>query len=68
MSLSVVPPSRTFITPTQLSKRWVISEQALATMRWRGEGPTFIKIGARVRYPLDAVLEFELSARGGEAW
>lgn len=35
-----------------------ISEASLAQDRFRGEGIPFVKIGSRVRYQLDAVLEY----------
>lgn len=39
------------ITPKQLGERFGMTPEALAQMRYRGNGPKFIKLGGRqVRY------------------
>jgi hypothetical protein len=49
-----------FLTVAQLARRWLISEHRLYQMRKSGEGPLFTIVGRiGVRYPLDAVLEYE---------
>lgn len=49
-----------FLTVAQLARRWHISEHRLYQMRKSGEGPLFTVVGRiGVRYPLDAVLEYE---------
>lgn len=48
------------LTPDQLGERWGKSRQALANMRFRGDGPAFVKIGARtVMYRVEDVLAYE---------
>lgn len=49
------------LTPDQLGERWQKSRQGLAQMRYRGDGPAFIKIGRSVFYRESDVLEFEES-------
>jgi hypothetical protein len=53
------PPARQFITPIMLAARWNITTKTLANNRVRGTGPTFVKVGGSVRYPLDAVEQYE---------
>lgn len=36
------------------------AEHTLANWRSRRCGPRFVKIGGTIRYPLDAILQFEL--------
>jgi predicted DNA-binding transcriptional regulator AlpA len=52
-----------YVTPKALAARWRWSEQHLANLRKRRRGPTFVKLGGSVRYPLSEVLAWELSAR-----
>jgi hypothetical protein len=52
-------PVRQFITPTMLAARWNISTKTLANNRTRGIGLPFVKVGGSIRYPLDAVEEYE---------
>lgn len=50
-----------FLTPAELAKRWngAVNVGTLANWRSQGKGPAFQKIGTRVRYPLNKVLEYE---------
>ena len=49
-----------FLTVAQLARRWLISQHRLYQMRKSGGGPLFTIVGRiGVRYPLDAVLEYE---------
>ncbi len=50
-----------YLTPEDISKRYkgTISPRTLANWRSSGEGPAFTKIGGRVLYPLDKVMEWE---------
>jgi hypothetical protein len=48
------------LTPAQLAARWQISPELLAAWRYRGDGPPFVKLGHHVRYPVEAVLAFEV--------
>lgn len=54
-------PAVTFLTPYQLHKRWggAISPKTLANWRAKNIGPRWQKVGGRVVYPLNAVLEYE---------
>lgn len=56
---------RKFITPRQLSERWggSIGVNTLANWRSGGDGPPFIKIGAKVLYVLADVEAWEASRR-----
>lgn len=49
------------LTATELIDRWggVVSLQTLANWRSQGRGPSFLKVGRKVLYPLDAIEEFE---------
>lgn len=42
-----------------LAERWHTSAGSLATMRCRGDGPAYTKLGSRVLYLLSAVEAFE---------
>jgi hypothetical protein len=45
---------------TELASRWKISVRTLQDWRQRKTGPRFVKLqGWAVRYPLQAVIEFE---------
>lgn len=56
---------RNYLSPYQLHKRWagVISPKTLANWRAKNSGPSFLKVGGRVLYTMEAVLAFE--AAGG---
>ena len=49
------------LTPSQLVERYQhrITLRTLANWRTRGEGPRFVKVGARVFYTPDAIVEWE---------
>ncbi len=49
------------LTPQQLSDRWQgrLGPRVLAAWRQAGKGPAFMKIGARIFYPLAAVETYE---------
>ena len=49
------------LNPERLGERWGKSPQALAQMRYRGDGPRFLKIGRNVFYRVQDVLEWEES-------
>lgn len=48
-----------FLTGPELAGRWKLSHQTLANWRHAGKGPPFIRVGARVLYPLEGVHAFE---------
>jgi hypothetical protein len=53
-------PDERFLTTDELADRWrCSSRQTLATMRSRGRGPRYVRIGGRVLYPWSVVSEYE---------
>lgn len=46
MSTSV----KNLVSPQAVAAHLDMTVQALATMRFRGEGPAYVKVGRRVRY------------------
>lgn len=52
-----------YLTPLELAARYKgsITVRTLANWRSTGHGPKFTKIGGRVLYPVDAVVEWEKS-------
>jgi hypothetical protein len=48
-----------FLTGPELASRWKLSHQTLANWRHAGKGPPFIRVGARVLYPLEGINAFE---------
>jgi predicted site-specific integrase-resolvase len=53
--------SDTFLNQSRLASRWQISPRTLERWRWKGEGPSFVKIGGRVVYRIEDILAFERS-------
>lgn len=47
------------LTPAELGSRWHKSKAALAQMRYRGDGPKFLKISGSIFYRVKDILEFE---------
>jgi len=47
------------MTEQQLAARWQMSVRTLQNWRWQGRGPRYLKIGARVLYPLTEIEAFE---------
>lgn len=50
---------REYYTSAELADRWRLSNQTLANWRHAGKGPPFIRVGARILYPRQAVYSFE---------
>lgn len=46
------------IAPADLAKQLSVTTGQLAQMRYLGTGPTFVKVGARVRYSLSDVQDW----------
>jgi len=44
----------TYLTPGEMAVRMGVAEKTLANQRSKGIGPKFVKVGALVRYPLEA--------------
>ncbi len=42
----------TTVSPSEAAQRIGLRPGTLANMRWRGDGPRYIKVGGRVRYRL----------------
>ncbi len=51
--------SASHLNQRQLADRWGVSTRTLEGWRWRGEGPTYLKLGGRVVYRLEDVQQFE---------
>ena len=50
---------RAYLTSKELADRWRLSDQTLANWRHAGKGPPYIRVGARVLYPSEAIQAFE---------
>lgn len=50
-----------YLTPNQVRDRYQgkISLQTLANWRYQGDGPQYLKLGGKVLYPLEALIEWE---------
>lgn len=50
-----------YLTPAQVAERYEgrISVRTLANWRYQGNGPAFSRLGGRVLYPEDKLLEWE---------
>lgn len=44
-----------YLTSKELAQRWRLSEQTLANWRHGGKGPPYIRVGARVLYPIEGI-------------
>ena len=55
--------SGTHLNQVELAARLKISPRTLERWRWKGEGPTFLKIGGRVVYRVDDVEAYETGRR-----
>lgn len=51
--------SSSFLTSKEVADRWRLSDQTLANWRHAGKGPPFIRVGARVLYPIEGIHSFE---------
>ena len=51
--------SERLLNQIELADRWRLSERTLERWRWQKQGPPFLKIGGRVRYPLSEIEAFE---------
>lgn len=48
-----------YLTSKELAQRWRLNDQTLANWRHAGKGPPFIRVGARVLYPIEGIESFE---------
>jgi hypothetical protein len=47
------------LNQNQLAERWNMSPRTLERWRWLGQGPVYLKLGGRVSYRLDDIVEYE---------
>jgi len=57
MTLTTQPTQ--YLTPEQLASRWQIQKKTLDNWRYQGKGPKYVRIGSRIRYPVDQVTAYE---------
>ena len=50
-----------YLTSKEVANRWRLSDQTLANWRHAGKGPPFIRVGSRVRYPMEGINAWENS-------
>lgn len=50
---------RAFLTAKELATRWRLNDQTLANWRHERKGPPYIRVGARVLYPLEGIYSYE---------
>lgn len=48
-----------YFTPSELATRWKTTTGYLANRRYQSLGPEYIKLGAKVLYPIDGILAYE---------
>ena len=48
-----------YISEKGLARKWGMSPKTLQRWRWLKKGPEYIKIGGRIRYNRDSVINFE---------
>jgi hypothetical protein len=56
--------SEHLMTERDLAARWCMSQRSLQRWRSTGTGPTFVRIGRRIRYRLGDVVAFEEAPDG----
>lgn len=47
------------LTTKQLAARWSLAAITLSTWRIKGTGPSYIKVGQKVLYPIAEILDWE---------
>jgi hypothetical protein len=52
-----------FFTPREVSQRYngAITVRTLANWRSIGQGPDYVKVGGKVMYPVDGIIQWEAS-------
>ena len=43
----------------ELAERWGVSKKTIDNRRYRGQGPSYFKIGGKIKYDLDDVKSME---------
>jgi|TARA_B110000977_G_scaffold165829_1_gene213354 predicted DNA-binding transcriptional regulator AlpA len=47
------------IEAEELAERWGVSKKTIDNRRYRGQGPSYFKIGGKIKYDLDDVKRME---------
>jgi len=57
----LTPDSKKYLSVEEVAKRYdgLISVRTLNNWRTQGNGPAFVKLGGKVAYPLDKLIEWE---------
>ena len=58
---SIMDPN--LLEPTVIARRWGVTLHTLSQWRWKGGGPAFIKVGRKVYYPKEDIIDFEVQKR-----
>ena len=53
---------KSVLTPDDLARRYDTTKEALASLRHYKKGPKYFKLGRRVYYRLEDILEYERTA------
>ncbi len=56
----------TFLSTQELAERWKTTKAYLANRRSQGLGPEYIKVGAKVLYPVEDLEVFEARQKGSQ--
>lgn len=48
-----------YLCEKELARKWGLSHRTLQRWRWLKQGPSYLKIGGRIRYRPKDILEFE---------
>lgn len=51
--------SSPYLTPKEVAERWRVKPHTLSNWRHAGTGPKYVRVGARVLYPIEEVLAYE---------
>ena len=47
------------LTEKELARKWGFAPRTIQKWRWSNSGPSYIKISGRIRYPKEAIEDFE---------
>lgn len=59
------PRRQRFLTSRELAARWSQSLRTIEGWRYRGVGPSYIRLGGQVRYRLAVILAYEAAREHG---
>lgn len=48
-----------YMTTAELAERWRTTVETLANKRSKGQGPDYVKVGRKVLYKSEVILEYE---------